>query len=117
MNAEGPGTSPLVSITSTVYNTGPYLLDMIKSILAQTFTDFEFVLVDDGSTDGGLELARSVADQRVRVYSNGRNRGRSYSYLLHRPNPDLLQSLVVQGPGVSTCHAPLYSMSTYLWPD
>jgi glycosyltransferase involved in cell wall biosynthesis len=79
MTAKGPGTSPLVSITSTVYNTGPFLLDMIKSVLAQTFTDFEFVLVDDGSTDGSLELAQSIADPRVHVYSNGRNRGRSYS--------------------------------------
>jgi len=71
--------APCVSITSAFYNTGPPLLDMIKSILAQTFTDWELVLVDDGSTDGSLELARSVVDPRIRVYSNGTNRGRSYS--------------------------------------
>ncbi len=72
-------STPLVSITSTVYNTRPYLLDMIKSILGQTFTDFEFVLLDDGSTDGSLELAQSVVDPRIRVFSNGTNRGRSYT--------------------------------------
>jgi glycosyltransferase involved in cell wall biosynthesis len=79
MDEAPTSAAPLVSITSTVYNTGPVLLDMMKSVLAQTFTDFEFVLVDDGSTDGSLELAQSVTDPRVRVYSNGRNRGRSYS--------------------------------------
>jgi hypothetical protein len=38
-------------------------------------------------------------------------------YLLHRSNPDLFQSLVIQRPGISSGHAPLYSMFTYFWPD
>jgi glycosyltransferase involved in cell wall biosynthesis len=79
MSVGGTSRQPLVSITSTVYNTAPFLLDMIKSILGQTFTDFEFVLLDDGSTDGSLELAQSVVDPRIRVFSNGTNRGRSYT--------------------------------------
>jgi glycosyltransferase involved in cell wall biosynthesis len=70
---------PLVSVTSAFFNTGPFLLDMIKSILAQTFTDWELVLLDDGSTDGSLALVQSVADPRVRVFTNGTNRGRSFS--------------------------------------
>jgi len=68
-----------VSVTSAFYNTGPFLLDMIKSVLAQTFQDWELVLLDDGSTDDSLEIARSVDDPRIRVFSNGRNLGRSAS--------------------------------------
>jgi glycosyltransferase involved in cell wall biosynthesis len=70
---------PLVSVTSAFYNTAPFLLDMIKSILAQTFEDWELVLLDDGSTDDSLAIARSVDDPRIRVFSNGHNLGRSAS--------------------------------------
>ena len=71
--------TPLVSITSAFYNTGPLLLDMVKSVFAQTFTDWELILLDDGSTDNSLEIARSIDDPRVKVFTNGQNRGRSYS--------------------------------------
>lgn len=48
---------PKISIISTVYNTGPYLRPAVESILAQTFTDFELLLVDDGSHDGSAASA------------------------------------------------------------
>jgi glycosyltransferase involved in cell wall biosynthesis len=70
---------PLVSITSAFYNEAPRLLDMIKSVFAQTFTDWELILLDDGSTDNSLELARSIDDPRVKVFSNGKNIGRPAS--------------------------------------
>ena len=44
---------PKISIISTVYNTGPYLRPAVESILAQTFTDFELLLVDDGVSAAG----------------------------------------------------------------
>lgn len=72
-------STPLVSITSAFYNTGPLLLDMVKSVFAQTLTDWELILLDDGSTDNSLEIARSIQDPRVKVFTNGQNRGRSYS--------------------------------------
>ncbi|HOQ05535.1 MAG TPA: glycosyltransferase family 2 protein [Anaerohalosphaeraceae bacterium] len=71
--------APLVTVSSAFYNTGPMLLDMVRSVFSQTFTDWELVLVDDGSTDDSLQIARSVQDPRVRVYSNGRNLGRAAS--------------------------------------
>ncbi len=49
--------TPFVSVTSAFYNTGPILLDMVRSILCQTFTDWELVLLDDGSTDDSLQIA------------------------------------------------------------
>lgn len=66
--------TPRVSIVTTVYNGAPYGDRAIPSILAQTFTDFEWILVDDGSEDGTPELLRQLAerDSRVRVFSPGR---------------------------------------------
>lgn len=47
----------------------------IRSVFAQTVEDWELILLDDGSTDGSLEVARGIADPRVRVLSDGENRG------------------------------------------
>ena len=66
--------SPKVSVVTSVYNGEPYFDRAIPGILAQTFDDFEFIVVDDGSTDGTLEKLQEVArrDARVRVFSPGR---------------------------------------------
>ncbi|HEY8258005.1 MAG TPA: glycosyltransferase [Gemmatimonadales bacterium] len=63
-----------MSVVSTVYNGETYFDRAIPGILAQTFEDFEFVLVDDGSTDRSLEKLHELArqDSRVRVFSPGR---------------------------------------------
>jgi len=71
--------TPLVSVTSAFFNEGPVLLDMVKSVFAQTFTDWELILLDDGSTDNSLQLAQSIDDPRVRVFTNRRNLGRTKS--------------------------------------
>lgn len=66
--------TPRVSVVSTVYNGEPYFDRAIPGILSQIFADFEFVVVDDGSTDRSLEKLRDLAgrDSRVRVFSPGR---------------------------------------------
>lgn len=66
-------SSPLVTVGIPFYNASRWLFDAVKSAFAQTFTNWELILVDDGSSDGGVEIARSVCDPRVRVYSDGRN--------------------------------------------
>jgi glycosyltransferase involved in cell wall biosynthesis len=63
-----------VSIAIPFYNAEPYLLDAIKSVFAQTYTNWELILIDDGSTDNSLEIAKSIKDSRVRVYSDGKNK-------------------------------------------
>jgi glycosyltransferase involved in cell wall biosynthesis len=58
-----------------VYNAEPYLADAIDSILAQTFTDFQLLIIDDGSDDRSLEIARSYSDPRISIERNPRNLG------------------------------------------
>ncbi len=58
-----------------VYNGERYLNQAIDSILFQTFADFEFIIVDDGSTDGSLGIIKSYEDRRIRVIQNEKNLG------------------------------------------
>ncbi|WP_243358997.1 glycosyltransferase family 2 protein [Fundidesulfovibrio terrae] len=69
---------PEVSVVISLYNHERYLAQCVASVLEQTFSDLEAIIVDDASTDGGLELARALERQapgRVKVYSNARNLG------------------------------------------
>ncbi|WP_083868166.1 glycosyltransferase family 2 protein [Halomonas smyrnensis] len=65
---------PSVTIAIPFYNAESTLLDAVRSVFAQTHQDWELILIDDGSTDNSLDLARSIKDPRVRVYSDGLNR-------------------------------------------
>ena len=69
--------SPKVSVVIPVYNRERYLAEAIDSVLAQTLTDFELLVVDDGSSDRSLEVAESYRDPRIRVVRHERNRGMS----------------------------------------
>jgi glycosyltransferase involved in cell wall biosynthesis len=66
--------TPRVSVVTTVYNGEPYVDRAIPGILGQTFEDFEWVLVNDGSQDRTGEILQELAsrDSRVRVFSPGR---------------------------------------------
>jgi len=77
---------PTVSVIVPAYNSQNTILETIASIQKQTFTDFELIVIDDGSSDRTLELLQTVRDPRIRVvsYENGgvsvaRNRGISLS--------------------------------------
>ena len=63
--------APTVSVVMTVYNTERYLAQAVESILAQTYRDFEFIIIDDGSTDGSTAILRESAarDARIRLVS------------------------------------------------
>ena len=62
---------PLVSIITPTYNHEKYLADCIRSVQAQTFSNWEMIVVDDGSTDNTLQIAHLFAeqDQRIRVFT------------------------------------------------
>ncbi len=65
-------TIPSVVIVTPVYNGEKYLAECIESVQAQTFTDWEYIIVNNCSTDGSLRIAEGYArnDRRIRVYSN-----------------------------------------------
>lgn len=69
------GSQPEISVIVPVYNAGEYLAPCVRSVLGQTFADWELLLVDDASTDGSLALCRSFTDPRVRVIAKDRNEG------------------------------------------
>jgi len=58
---------PLVSVVMSVYNAEPYVAEAIASILAQTYRDFEFIIVDGGSTDGSDAVVRRFAARDARI--------------------------------------------------
>ncbi len=67
MSAIGAPKGPLFSIIVPVFDAGAYLDRAIASVRAQTWTDFELILVDDGSTDDAVDRACSIRDSRLRV--------------------------------------------------
>ena len=69
--------APLVSVVMPVYNGEKFLSEAIESVLAQTFADFEFIIVDDGSSDRSAQIVRSYAksETRIRFIQQERNLG------------------------------------------
>jgi glycosyltransferase involved in cell wall biosynthesis len=68
---------PLVSVLMTAYNREKYIAASIESVLASSYTDFELIIVDDGSSDRTVEIARSYEskDKRIKVFINEKNLG------------------------------------------
>lgn len=72
-------TRDLVSIVMPSYNTGLYIKDSIESVLAQTHSDWELIIVDDCSTDNSVEVIESYGDPRIRLLRNEKNSGAAVS--------------------------------------
>jgi len=73
-------TPPLFSLLIANYNNGKYLEECIRSILAQTYTHWEVVIVDDASTDESAYIYNQyLKDPRFRIYLNGNNKGCGYT--------------------------------------
>ncbi|MEN6462808.1 MAG: glycosyltransferase family 2 protein [Syntrophomonas sp.] len=66
-------STPLVTILMAVYNGEAYLGEAIESMLRQTFNSFEFIIIDDASTDNSRRLAESYRDPRIRIVGNPHN--------------------------------------------
>lgn len=69
--------TPLISVIMPCHNASSYLESSIKSVIDQTFRDFELIIVDDASTDSSLSIAKNVSslDNRVKVYKSDTNLG------------------------------------------
>jgi len=68
-------TTPKITVLMPVYNNEKYLRPAIESILSQTFADFEFLIINDGSTDQSEEIIKSYEDARIRYDKNEINSG------------------------------------------
>lgn len=66
---------PTVSVCMPVYRSARYIAEAIGSVLAQSYTDFELIVIDDASPDSTHEIASSIRDPRLRVYRNEQNLG------------------------------------------
>lgn len=91
----GVEKAPAVSVVMPTYNAGRYVAEAVNSILKQDFTDFELLLVDDGSTDDTALVVRTFgADPRVRLLHNERNMGLIET--LHRAYADCRAPLIAR---------------------
>ena len=68
-------TNPILTVLMPVYNAEKFLDESINSILIQTYSDFEFIILDDGSTDNSLKIIKAYAkkDKRIKVLTNKNN--------------------------------------------
>jgi glycosyltransferase involved in cell wall biosynthesis len=85
-------TNVSVSVLMPVYNADRYVAEAVESILKQTFTDFEFIIINDGSTDNSLQLLEKYANQDARIK------------LVSRENRGLINTL---NEGLALAQAPL----------
>jgi glycosyltransferase involved in cell wall biosynthesis len=69
--------TPLFSVVVANYNNGSYLDEMVQSLLLQTWTNWELIFIDDGSTDQSLSILEKYAeeDERIKVFKNELNKG------------------------------------------
>ena len=74
-------SSPKVSVLVAVYNASPWLAECLDSLLRQTLSDIQVVCIDDGSTDGSLQILRDYAgrDPRIEVVSLDSNHGQAFA--------------------------------------
>lgn len=68
----------LISVILPAYNASDYIKEAIKSILNQTYINFELIIINDGSTDNTLEIIRAFNDSRIKVINNDINKGIIY---------------------------------------
>jgi len=70
---------PILSVTTPVYNGVDFITRCYNNLLLQTFKDWEWVIVDDGSTDGTAEAVKMISDDRISMFSYQPNKGRGYA--------------------------------------
>ena len=72
-----------ISIILPVYNGEKYLKICVDSVLNQTYSNFEFLIIDDCSTDSSWEYLNSLTDRRVKLFRNEKNKGLFFNLNFH----------------------------------
>ena len=100
-------TNPLVSVIIPVYNAEKYIAEAITSVINQTWPNIEIIIIDDGSTDRSLEIAKAFSGEKIKVYTQpnqgatvARNYGLKESrgdYIQFLDADDLLSSDKIEG--------------------
>ena len=71
---------PLLSVVMSTYNRLQMLPEAVESVLTQSFGDFEFIIIDDNSTDGTFDYLHSLRDDRIKLFKNHENKGCTFNY-------------------------------------
>lgn len=79
--------TPLITIFMAVYNGHKYIADAIKSVLNQSFDNFELLIINDGSTDNSVQIINQFTDERIRLIHHEQNKG-----LFHTRNRGINES-------------------------
>lgn len=69
----------LISIIMPCYNTGQYLKDSVDSVIAQTYKNWELLIIDDCSSDNSIDIIKSYSDSRIKLLTNEKNSGAAIS--------------------------------------
>ncbi len=72
--------NPLISVVMSTYNRESMIKESIDSILNQTFSDFEFIIIDDNSIDNTFEIIKEYNDNRIKLFRNEKNSGCTFNY-------------------------------------
>ena len=75
--SDGTMTEPILTVLMSVYNGEPYLKDAVTSILNQTYSNFQFLIIDNASTDNSQEIIRDFKDSRIKLMEIPENNGLS----------------------------------------
>lgn len=70
---------PKISVVMAVYNGMPYVKEAVRSILTQSYKNFEFIIVNDASTDSTLKYLKNLKDTRIKIINNPKNLGLAVS--------------------------------------
>lgn len=92
----------MISVLMSVFNGGKYLNEAISSILNQTYSNFELIIINDGSKDESEKIILAYKDRRIRYFKNGQNKG-----LINSLNKGLSESLgkyIVRMDADDVCH-------------
>ena len=72
-------SNPLISVIMPAYNSERYIKKAVESVLFQTYTNWELLIIDDASSDGTYKILSEISDDRIRIFRNETNQGVAYS--------------------------------------